>query len=61
MKIALIVAGILAVGISVADLAAGNSNHPILPGFVGDHLDQQADLVIAATGAGLLYLALTQL
>jgi hypothetical protein len=61
LKTALIVLGIIAVGIAVADLAAGNSNHPILPEFVGNHLDQQTDLLVGGAGAGLLFFATSQL
>jgi hypothetical protein len=61
LKIALTVLGILAIGVAVADLATGNSNHSILPDVIGDHLDQQSDLLVGATGAGLLWFAVTQL
>jgi hypothetical protein len=61
LKTAVIVLGFVALGVALADLATGNSNHPLLPAVVGDHLEQQDDLIIGAVGAGALWLAFTQL
>lgn len=49
----------LAVGL--ADLLTGNTQHAILPSFIGDHLDQQEDLALGVAGSALLYIAHTQL
>lgn len=59
-NIILILSGIAAL-IAIADLAAGNSNHPLLPEVVADRLDQQTDLVILVAGLGLGAFAYTQL
>lgn len=61
MKTAVMILGFVAVGIALADLATGNSNKPLLPAVIGDHLEQQDDLWIGGLGAGALYLAFTQL
>jgi hypothetical protein len=61
VKTAVMVLGFIAVGIALADMATGNTNHPLLPDVVGDHLEQQDDLIIGAVGAGALWLAFTQL
>jgi hypothetical protein len=49
------------VGLAIADLATGNTNHSVLPETISDHLDQQTDLVLAGLGAGALWVAHSQL
>lgn len=61
MKPALIVLGFVALGVALADMATGNTDHPILPSIVGNHLDQQSDLAVGAVGAGCLWFAFAKL
>jgi len=61
VKTALVIGGFLLIGIALADLAAGNSDHPILPAFVGNQLSQQGDLLALAVGGGALFYGYTQL
>lgn len=61
MKTAVLVFGFVALGIALADLATGNTAHSPLPAIIGDHLDQQSDLLLGAVGAGALWLGFTQL
>ena len=57
MKLALKLFGFAALIIAAIDLLAGNTGKSILPDFLGNALTQQRDLVLAAVGAGSLYLA----
>lgn len=61
MKTAIFIIGGIMVGIAAADLALGNTTKNPLPDALSNHLDQQTDLVLAAVGAGALWLAHSQL
>ena len=43
-KIAALVLG----GVAAADLLAGNTDHPILPDMISNHLTQQTDMILIA-------------
>lgn len=60
-KLVFMLVGFATLAIAMADLGTGNSDHEILPGFIGDNLDQQKDLFLAAIGGGALYIAFAQL
>lgn len=60
-KTIVLVVGLIATAIAIADVATGNTNHPILPDFIGGHLDQQEDLLLGAVGGATIWFALTQL
>lgn len=61
MKTAVLVVGFVLSGIALADILTGNTEHHILPAAVGDHLDQQTDLVLGGAGALALWFAYTHL
>lgn len=61
MKTALLVIGFVAAGIAAADLLTGNNEHRLLPAMLGDHLDQQTDLILGGVGAAALWYAFAKL
>jgi hypothetical protein len=61
MKTGLVIGGFLVLGIGLADLLFGNTDHPILPAFVGDNLSQQGDVAAVVTGGAALWYGLTKL
>lgn len=42
---------ILVIAVGAADLMLGNTEHAVLPDFLGNHLDQQSDVVLIGVGA----------
>lgn len=61
MKSALLIGGFLLVGIGLADLMLGNTDHPILPAALGNVMTQQTDVAALAVGGGALWFGFTQL
>ena len=61
LKSAMIIGGFLLIAVGLADLALGNTNHPVLPAAIGDNLTQQSDLAVLAVGGGALWFGFTQL
>ena len=57
MKVALRIFGFAALLIAVLDLLSGDTGKTILPDFIANSLTQRGDLLLAAVGAGSLYLA----
>jgi hypothetical protein len=53
----LIVAGLLAIGVAVADLATGESTHPLLPTSINNVLTQEWDAALLLAGAGSIFYA----
>lgn len=51
LKTVLIVGGLIALAISLADLATGKSNTPILPATIGNQLTQEVDVALLVSGA----------
>lgn len=60
MKTGLYIFGFVLIGIGMADLLLGNTDHPILPAFVGNQLTQQSDVAALTVGGGVLWLASQQ-
>ena len=54
MKTLWTIAAVALIGIGSLDLLFGNTNKPLLPNFIANHLTQQSDLVLIA-GGGLLW------
>jgi hypothetical protein len=44
----------LVIGVGALDLLAGNSDHPLLPDSIANHLDQQTDALLIGVGVILL-------
>lgn len=46
---------LLLLGVGGVDLLFGNTNTPVLPESIGNHLTQQIDLLLIAVGVYLLF------